>query len=71
MKKINLMCPINPLGYGVAGKNICKSLEDLTNVYYSRHACQTRDEDYHQKVASLKPDEIFVYPELTERDLSV
>ena len=46
-------------------------LEDLTNVYYSRHACQTRDEDYHQKVASLKPDEIFVYPELTERDLSV
>ena len=33
MKKINLMCPINPLGYGVAGKNICKSLEDLVNVY--------------------------------------
>jgi glycosyltransferase involved in cell wall biosynthesis len=33
MKKLNLMCPINDLGYGVAGKNICKSLEDLTNVY--------------------------------------
>lgn len=29
---INLMSPINPLGYGVAGLNICKSLQHLTEV---------------------------------------
>ena len=46
-------------------------LEDLTNVYYARNACQTRDEDYHKRVANLKADEIFVYPELVERDLSI
>tara|TARA_R100000005_G_C4992885_1_gene200033 strand:- start:1129 stop:1902 length:774 start_codon:yes stop_codon:yes gene_type:complete len=46
-------------------------LDDLTNVYYSRNACQTRDEDYHEKVASLAKNEIFVYPEQVENDLSI
>ena len=46
-------------------------LNDLTNVYYARMACQARDEDYHTRVANLAPDEIFVYPELAEKDLGI
>lgn len=33
MQKINLMAPINSLGYGVASKNICKSLSEIADVY--------------------------------------
>lgn len=29
---INIMSPINPLGYGVAGLNLCKSLHSLTKI---------------------------------------
>ena len=29
MKNLNVMSPINDLGYGIAGKNICKSLDSL------------------------------------------
>ena len=32
MQKINLMAPINSLGYGVASKNICKSLSEIADV---------------------------------------
>tara|TARA_R100001443_G_scaffold117384_2_gene141875 strand:- start:1243 stop:2016 length:774 start_codon:yes stop_codon:yes gene_type:complete len=69
----------NPMGFkedtefmqrlGTAFKKI--DLDDLTNVYYSRNACQTRDEDYHEKVVNLAKNEIFVYPEQVENDLSI
>lgn len=32
MKNINLMCPLNPLGYGVTGLNIVKSLSKICNL---------------------------------------
>ena len=32
MSKINLMAPINPLGYGVVGLNVCKELSKNTSI---------------------------------------
>jgi len=69
----------NPLRFNEDGEFIQRldgafkkiDLKELTNVYYSRKACQTRDEDYHRKVASLSKNEIFVYPEQVENDLSI
>ena len=43
----------------------------ITGIYYARGACRKRDESYHKKVSMLGKDEIFVYPELTEKDLIV
>ena len=81
VKKIGYWLPWeeNPLSFNEDSEFISRldgsfkkiNLEDLTNTYYSRHACQTRDEDYHKKVANLKADEIFVYPELVEKDLYI
>ena len=42
---------------------------EVTAIYYARGAYRTRDEDYHNRVMSLKSDDIFVYPEIMKEIL--
>ena len=43
-----------------------KDVDIYTSIYYGRSGHRVRDEDYHNKVLSLKEDEIFVYPEIVK-----
>ena len=44
-----------------------KHVETFTGFYYARGASKIRDASYHEAVSNLADDEIFVYPEITER----
>lgn len=45
-----------------------KVIKNVTSIYYARDACHNLDNDYHQRVNNLSDNQLFVYPEYTNKE---